>query len=131
MTNEDKNEGAFHGGRVLPASSEELIKPGSEQYLRKYGGCLSKLDNSDDQAVEDQENEVSDGKNWFDVTRMKCMHELSSGRRITPIIPEDRDTDRVENAFTAVVVLKCEGIGRAQITSQFYFEGVLVGLFGW
>ncbi|KAE8100406.1 hypothetical protein FH972_018307 [Carpinus fangiana] len=62
MTNENENEEALHSGDSSPSSDEDLINSGFEQNLRMDGGCLPDLDNRDCQAVEEKENEVSDGK---------------------------------------------------------------------
>lgn len=110
MTNENENEEALLSGGGSPASDEDLINFGFEQNLRMYGGCLPDLDNRDCQAAEKKENEVSDGKfdKFSDATRVSCMHNLSSGRRISPIIPEERDSGRVETIPTTILGLQCE-----------------------
>lgn len=112
MTNENENEEALLSGGGSPASDEDLINSGFEQNLRMDGGFLSDLDNRDFQAAEEKENEVSDGNfdKFSDVTRVSCMHQLSSGGRISPIIPEERATGRIENISTTILGLQCEGM---------------------
>lgn len=112
MTNENENEEALLSGGGSPASDEDLINRGFEQNLRMDGGCPPDLDNRDCQAAEEKENEVSDGNfdKFSDVTRVSCMHKLSSGGKLSPIIPEERDTGRVENISTTILGLQCEGM---------------------
>jgi hypothetical protein len=112
MTTENENEEALLSGGGSPASDEDLINSSFEQNLRMDGGFLSDLDNRDCQAAEEKENEVSDGNfdKFSDATRVSCMHQLSSGGRISPIIPEERDTGRIENISTTILGLQCEGM---------------------
>ncbi|XP_059454339.1 uncharacterized protein LOC132184645 isoform X2 [Corylus avellana] len=119
MTNENENEEALLSGGGSPASDEDLINSGFEQNLRMDGGCLPDLDNRDCQAAEEKENEVSEGKSdkFSDATRVSCMHNLSSGGRISPIIPEERDTGRVETIPTTILGLQSLGSARKGISS--------------
>lgn len=110
MTNENKSE-SLHSGRGV-ASGEELFDGVFEQNSRIDGGCLPILDGGVSQGAEKKESDLSD-ENFdfcFDETKVTVLHELSSGGRITPIVQQETDTDRVENTSTSIVGLKCEGM---------------------
>ncbi|XP_040998832.1 uncharacterized protein LOC121244713 isoform X2 [Juglans microcarpa x Juglans regia] len=100
MTNESKNE-SLHSARGVPASGEELFDRVYEQNLRIDGGCLPILDGGVSQGAEKKESDLSDE------TKVTFLHELSSGGKITPIVQQETDTDRVENTSTSMVGLKC------------------------
>ncbi|KAG6671574.1 hypothetical protein I3842_16G009700 [Carya illinoinensis] len=107
MTNENKSE-SLHSGRGV-ASGEELFDGVFEQNSRIDGGCLPILDGGVSQGAEKKESDLSD-ENFdfcFDETKVTVLHELSSGGRITPIVQQETDTDRVENTSTSIVGLKC------------------------
>ncbi|KAG2663074.1 hypothetical protein I3760_16G009800 [Carya illinoinensis] len=107
MTNENKSE-SLHNGRGV-ASGEELFDGVFEQNSRIDGGCLPILDGGVSQGAEKKESDLSD-ENFdfcFDETKVTVLHELSSGGRITPIVQQETDTDRVENTSTSIVGLKC------------------------
>ncbi|KAG7940902.1 hypothetical protein I3843_16G009400 [Carya illinoinensis] len=107
MTNENKSE-SLHSGRGV-ASGEELFDGVFEQNSRIDGGCLPILAGGVSQGAEKKESDLSD-ENFdfcFDETKVTVLHELSSGGRITPIVQQETDTDRVENTSTCIVGLKC------------------------
>ncbi|XP_062159278.1 uncharacterized protein LOC133866683 isoform X2 [Alnus glutinosa] len=119
MTNDNENEEALLSGGGSPASDEDLINSSFEQNLRMDGGFLPDLDNRDRQAAGEKENEVDGNFDKFsDATRVSCMHQLSSGGRINPIIPEERDTGRIENISTTILGLQSPGSAKKGISSR-------------